>query len=1322
MKMTEQSRLQTCRKRTWQQALALFLSFVLLFGTAGMNAAHAEVGKTLEVEHMGKTLFYEVLTEEGSAGTPGSSVNVNDAAELKNALQASTPHTVTLGENITLSESSNIKIGADHTLVIPVYKSLTVQFPAVITVGEGKTLNVEGGGNLKIAGTYVDGMQGDGVLNLSDITVELMNTLEFGLNVKTVNVNNEATITLNSATGGSLIRIENGYSFNVNSGGSVLINDFMDIGIFNAGGTLNVDGGTVSVGQGKGSNVGIYIFKEGTAGSIKFSGGTLTGANEGRICLLAQSQVEGMADKLQDRETVLSANGPVTVGVNSLPASDSAIAEGYYTWNGTRFSRQLITISEKPSETVSVTQGQISGSLLVSAVAGSSAVKYQWYTFDRSNNQYDYIVGETKGEFSIPSGLTATGGDLGNGEYVYACIVTAEGYEPEMIETIVKVNLGYDYTINLSGPLDTSNITPSATDGYTVDTENGNSIVLDQNGKSYRITGSTTEYNLRVAYAVTAIDLLFDGVEVTAPAGMSALDIWGKGTFQIGTAGDVTLKGGTPGANNYGGHGIDAILSGSSVILSCGSGTVQLIGADGGLNQYAGRGARIYGSLTIEAGSPIFQGGGGESGLTAEGSLTISGSANPSFSGNEGAFAASLIVRDQAKASFTGTGSYGIDIRDGLTLSTSGDVSFTGANKGSSGVGIYFSNSGNDHIINVNGFTGKADITGNRAILVYNKNLDITGDENGTGTLSVSSNAIDSGVDDGAGIYVPNGNLTIDTAGAVSVSAAGRGRALVTGYKYEVIIKGGTVTAGNHTDPSNSGLIYYPKLQHTGGTLNGAAPVPTQTVSVTGGTLADTGGAAGSYVQGATVTIVANPAPSGQQFKEWSISPDVTFVDNTSKTSATTKFTMPAAAVTAVAVYQARPGGGGSTESSKPTYKAEVDTGSGSATTLTVTVDKNSGSANVDVGTGSGLISEGKSTVITVPTVPDVDTYTLDIPAPSLLTTGVQGTLIFDTNTGSVTVSSNMLTGVEGISGRKAQISIGQGDKSTLPADVKAAIGDRPLIHLTLSIDGTQIDWSNPNAAVTVSIPYTPTADELKNPENIVIWYIDGSGNVITIPNGHYDPATGMVTFDTTHFSCYAVGYNKVSFNDVAAGVWYNKAVSFIAARGITSGTGNGNYSPDAELTRGEFLVMLMKAYVIAPEINSTDNFSDAGETFYTGYLAAAKRLGISSGVGNNMYAPEKEITRQEMFTLLYNVLKIIGQLPGTHGRAVGEADDQPQGDSGKTLSDFADADQIDSWAKDAMTLLVETGIVIGNNGALKPLSTSSRAEMAQVLYNLLSK
>jgi hypothetical protein len=74
----------------------------------------------------------------------------------------------------------------------------------------------------------------------------------------------------------------------------------------------------------------------------------------------------------------------------------------------------------------------------------------------------------------------------------------------------------------------------------------------------------------------------------------------------------------------------------------------------------------------------------------------------------------------------------------------------------------------------------------------------------------------------------------------------------------------------------------------------------------------------------------------------------------------------------------------------------------------------------------------------------------------------------------------------------------------------------------------------------------------------------------------------------------------------------------------------------------------------------------------------------------------------------LYNALNVIKELP--------------QGKSGKLLSDFTDEDQIDSWANTAMNQMVESGIVSGSNGKLVPLNTITRAEMAQVLYNLLSQ
>lgn len=368
-------------------------------------------------------------------------------------------------------------------------------------------------------------------------------------------------------------------------------------------------------------------------------------------------------------------------------------------------------------------------------------------------------------------------------------------------------------------------------------------------------------------------------------------------------------------------------------------------------------------------------------------------------------------------------------------------------------------------------------------------------------------------------------------------------------------------------------------------------------------------------------------------------------------------------------------------------------------------VDRSKQSAAVKPdGSIQNVLASGRNEHITVTSGLNVDSFSLDIPVSFLSFSG-GGSLTLETDIGSVTIPSNMLTGIDG---KEAQITISKADVSDLPADVRAAIGNRPVIQMALTTDGRQIDWNNPDAPVTVSIPYTPAPEELSHPESIIIWYIDGSGNLICVPDGRYNAETGTVTFTTTHFSCYAAGFNNMEFSDVPEDAPYYKAVGFIAARGITKGVGDGKYGPDAGLTRADFLVLLMRAYGIDPDENPTDIFADAGNFYYTGYLAAAKRLGISSGVGNNLFAPEQLITRQEMFTLMYKTLKIINRLPST--------------DSGKDLTDFSDYEEVAVWAREAITHFVAAGIINGSNGKLLPANTTTREEMAQVLYSLMSK
>jgi len=217
-------------------------------------------------------------------------------------------------------------------------------------------------------------------------------------------------------------------------------------------------------------------------------------------------------------------------------------------------------------------------------------------------------------------------------------------------------------------------------------------------------------------------------------------------------------------------------------------------------------------------------------------------------------------------------------------------------------------------------------------------------------------------------------------------------------------------------------------------------------------------------------------------------------------------------------------------------------------------------------------------------------------------------TLTITTPTGSISFDANTLSGLAEEAAGDLKVSIFRVDKTSLSPEVLTMIGDRPVYDITVASGEKEI--SQFGGDVKVSLPYTPEEGEDINA--IVIYYINETGELEIVTNCLYDPATGMVTFTTRHFSRYAVGYRKIAFRDVAENAWYSKAVTFIAAREIATGTGDGNFSPEAKLTRGQFIVMLMKAYGIKPDKENKDNFADGGDTYYTGYLAAARRLGIA--------------------------------------------------------------------------------------------------------------
>jgi hypothetical protein len=355
-----------------------------------------------------------------------------------------------------------------------------------------------------------------------------------------------------------------------------------------------------------------------------------------------------------------------------------------------------------------------------------------------------------------------------------------------------------------------------------------------------------------------------------------------------------------------------------------------------------------------------------------------------------------------------------------------------------------------------------------------------------------------------------------------------------------------------------------------------------------------------------------------------------------------------------------------------------------------------------DVKQNSGAETE---LVIALDSAQDSKSYETTIPQAAVKTIidNQIDRLTLSTPVATLTFDRNAMAGMSGEAG-EIRITSELADTSALSESIKETVGGRPVFNFNVSSGDRQI--SQFGGSVTVAVPYAPKADEDINA--IVIYFINSNGDAEIVKDCRYDPDTRTVVFRTNHFSRYAVGYNQVSFHDVPEKAWYSDAVNFLAARGITAGVGNDTFGVKTNLTRGQFLVMVMRAYGVSLDVKAENNFTDAGNTYYTEYLATAKYLGITKGIGNNMFAPNKNINRQEMITLLYNVLKEIGEMPNST--------------EDKEVVDFSDANRIASWAVDPVSVLVKSGIINGSDGKIDPLKSTNRAEMAQVLYNLLAK
>ena len=107
------------------------------------------------------------------------------------------------------------------------------------------------------------------------------------------------------------------------------------------------------------------------------------------------------------------------------------------------------------------------------------------------------------------------------------------------------------------------------------------------------------------------------------------------------------------------------------------------------------------------------------------------------------------------------------------------------------------------------------------------------------------------------------------------------------------------------------------------------------------------------------------------------------------------------------------------------------------------------------------------------------------------------------------------------------------------------------------------------------------------------------------------------------------------SFADVSTDAYYAKAVAWAVENGITTGTGDGKFSPDATCTRAQSVTFLFRA--IGKLVDSKAEFSDVlTDSYYANAVAWAVENGVTNGIGNGLFGPDNSCTRAQIVTFLF--------------------------------------------------------------------------------------
>ncbi|WP_171634471.1 DUF4430 domain-containing protein [Paenibacillus plantarum] len=255
----------------------------------------------------------------------------------------------------------------------------------------------------------------------------------------------------------------------------------------------------------------------------------------------------------------------------------------------------------------------------------------------------------------------------------------------------------------------------------------------------------------------------------------------------------------------------------------------------------------------------------------------------------------------------------------------------------------------------------------------------------------------------------------------------------------------------------------------------------------------------------------------------------------------------------------------------------------------------------------------------------------------------------------------------------------------------KSVLFDRPVTLVLKGAKGQQVGFIEGNAFTPIEIYGTEAEgiEATKGKEKITYAFVQD--NNLIIKTNHF---TSFVSYTSSEGTAVAFDLNKL-YNDVKSiSNWALDAIREATQKALVEGS-NGQFSPQATVTRAEFTKMLVGVLGLDVQTVKVINFKDVAQDdwFYT-YVNAAYKAGLITGTSADQFSPNEKLTREQMAVIMVNALK----LP-TAGNALA----------------IDDLEQVSDWAKASVQSVIAQGLISGWDNRFHPIDEVTR-EMATVV------